>query len=327
VHGVVAWRGAARVTLLESLPAMAGGNFATLAQLLVNPGKFFIAGAATAGATPLLTVVPTREDTITRRRTEIAAIDTLRSATLPIATLLPKVAREASHAGRPVFEYEAIPGTTIDLPTAHFDELMDRACEVLCDFNRKSLVRRALTPADFETIAGRALDIAVDRYPGAAAAAVRLRAALARTFVGTVVPLVWQHGDFKLENLVFDRPTRAVRAIIDWELAAREGLASVDLLYLLAYREITLGAADDILDVTAAALLADRWPPASAALLARYRAVFPDVKPFKDACIGVFLAHHVAIRFAYDARDKSNQIATLMNDIAARLESNVGAQP
>src|SRR5260370_305065 len=57
VYGAVAWRGAARATLLESLPAMAGSSFAALVQLIVNPGKCFITGAAPAGTTPLLTVV------------------------------------------------------------------------------------------------------------------------------------------------------------------------------------------------------------------------------------------------------------------------------
>jgi SAM-dependent methyltransferase/Ser/Thr protein kinase RdoA (MazF antagonist) len=327
VYGAVAWRSGARVTLLESLPAMAGSPFASLVQLIVNPGKCFITGAAPAGTTPLLTVVPTRADTVARRRTELAALDTLRAAALPVAKLLPSIAREAAYAGRPIFEYEAIPGTTIDLPTAHFDALLERAFDVLCDFNRQSLERRALTRADFESITGRALGIAAARYPAAAGAAARLRKALEHVLVGPAVPLTWQHGDFKLENVIFDAAGRQVRAIIDWELAAREGLPLVDLLYLLAYREITVGTADDILDVTATVLLADRWPPASAALLARYLAAFPDVKPFKDACVGVFLAHHVAIRFAYDARDNSNKIATLMNDIAARLESNAGAHP
>jgi len=77
----------------------------------------------------------------------------------------------------------------------------------------------------------------------------------------------------------------------------------------------------------AATVLPGRWPPPSASLLDCDLAAFLDVMPFMDACFGVFLAHHVAIRFAYDAAGNSNQIATLLNDIAPHLETTAGAHP
>jgi len=275
---------------------------------------------------PLMTVVPTRADTVSRRRTELAALQRLRAARLSIDPLLPRVAREVDHGRHPLFEYEAFAGTTIDLSTPGFDELMERAFRVLCEFNRGSLERRALTAEEIAALVSRPLAIAAARYPAATPGIARLRSALEAALTGRVVPLTWQHGDYKLENLVFAAGDRAVRAIIDWELAAPRGPALVDLLYLLAYAEITLGAENDILPVVRGCMLTDHWRPASRALLERYAREFPEVMPFKNACLGLFLVHHVATRFAYDARDldSQNAIADLMLNIAARLEAAPG---
>lgn len=327
VHGVLAARSPLASSALDELPAMRATENPRLMQFLVNPGKCFVAGEAPASALPLITVVPTRADTITRRRTELAALERLQGARLPVTRLLPRVSREVDHGRHPVFEYEAFAGTTIDLPTPDFDACMERAFRILCDFNRSSLECRALTAAEVDMLVTRPLNIAAQRYPETATEAARLRAALEATLVGAIVPVSWQHGDYKLENLVFGGPERSVRAIIDWELSAPQGLALVDLLYLLAYAEITLGAEVDILPVVRNGMLGDRWRPASRALLDRYTREFPQVIPFRNACIGLFLVHHVAIRFAYDARDFNSHsvMAELMLNIAARLE--MSAEP
>ena len=56
---------------------------------------------------------------------------------------------------------------------------------------------------------------------------------------------------------------------------------------------------------------------------------FPEVIPFKNACFGLLLAHHVANRFTYDARDFNSQglMADLMLKLAERLESSAGPRP
>jgi len=325
-HAVLAARTPLGACGVDALPAMQAAGGAGFAQFLVNPGKCFVSAGPDAATVPLITVVPTRADTVSRRRTELAALQLLRAARLSIDHLLPRVAREVDHGRHPLFEYEAFAGTTIDLPVPGFDDFMERAFRVLCEFNRSSLERRALTAEEIAALIGRPLAVAMARYPSAAPAIERLRSALEAAVAGRVLPLTWQHGDYKLENLVFTQSDRAVRAIIDWELAAPRGLALVDLLYLLAYAEITLGAENDILPVVRACMLTDHWRPASRALLERYLREFPEVMPFKNVCIGLFLAHHVASRFAYDARDldSQNAIADLMLNIAARLEARPG---
>ena len=325
-HAVLAARTPLGASGVETLPAMQAAGSAGFAQFLVNPGKCFVIAGPDAATVPLITVVPTRADTVSRRRTELAALQRLRAAHLSIDHLLPRVAREVDHGRHPLFEYEAFAGTTIDLPVPGFDDFMERAFRVLCEFNRSSLERRALTADEIAALVGRPLAVAMARYPVAAPAIARLRSTLEKALAGCVVPITWQHGDYKLENLVFTESDRAVRAIIDWELAAQRGLALVDLLYLLAYAEITLGAENDILPVVRACMLTDQWRPASRVLLERYLREFPEVMPFKNVCIGLFLAHHVASRFAYDARDldSQNAIADLMLNIAARLEAAPG---
>lgn len=323
VHGVVASRSPLVAPAFSALPAFAGAR--QFRQFLVNPGKCFVAGDAAPGDVLLITVVPTRADTVSRRRIELAALARLRTAALPVAGLLPRVAREVAWGRQAVFEYEAIPGTTLDLPDSYFDQSLQRAFTVLCDFNRSSLRQRVLTPLELDALVAQPVATAALRYPRAAQAAARLGEELRRALEATPAPLVWQHGDYKLENLVFDNQRREVRAIIDWELSAPIGLGLVDLLYLLAYAEITRGAHEDILEVMRACLLPERWPPGSEALLQAYVHAFPEVTPFKDVCSGLFLLHHVANRFTYDARDLDSQqsITDLMLHIAARLE---GAQ-
>lgn len=324
VHGVLASRVPLPVTAVEKLPAIRAANCPSPAQFLVNPGKCFVAADNPQAEVPLITVVPTRADTILRRRTELAALDSLKAARLPIARLLPRVAREADHGRHPVFEYENFAGTTIDLPTRHFEACLERAFRALCEFNRSSLESRPLRPEELQALVTRPLTLAAERYPEAGAAAHRLRIALENFLSGANCPLVWQHGDYKLENLVFDNADRRVLGIIDWELASPCGLALVDLLYLVAYAEITLGAEEDILPVMRDRMLPGQWGQGSSALIDAYVRDFPEVIPFKNACIGLFLAHHVANRFTYDPRDFNSQalMADLMLNIAARLEAD-----
>ncbi len=322
VHGVLASRAELPATAFEELPAFRAAKRPDLAQFLANPGKCFVAAADAQSEVPLITVVPTRADTIARRRTELAALGSLKAAGLPIAKLLPRVAREVDHGRRPVFEYENFAGTTIDLPNSHFDACLERAFRALCEFNRSSFACRQLRAEELQALVTRPLTLAAERYPEARDAAHRLRIALEKSLLGANCPLVWQHGDYKLENLVFDNADRRVLGIIDWELASPCGLALVDLLYLLGYAEITLGAEQDILPVMRNRMLAGRWGQGSNALLEAYVREFPEVIPFKNVCMGLFLAHHVANRFTYDPRDLNSQtlMADLMHKIAAPLE-------
>ena len=58
----------------------------------------------------------------------------------------------------------------------------------------------------------------------------QIRSFLANSFGGRILPLVFRHGDYSLENVLFDRNWQ-VQGVIDWDLAQPEGVPGLDVLY------------------------------------------------------------------------------------------------
>ena len=253
--------GSRRSTLLDELLLVcddpggmngvtAGGSLYCTGRIAVNPGKVFVQfvhDQSTAGS--LFVVVPMNQETLVRRRRELAAMHALRDTQLDIARLLPSVAREAQCRGRAVFIYSAIRGHAIDRPVAQFRELLQRAFDLLVAFNRASRRDIIIGQAEFESVVGAALDGALARYSALEEPLVRLGSELDKHLKGRHLPVAWLHGDFKIENLLFDMRDLKVTGVIDWELASPVGLMMVDLLYLLAYGRVTAGAVADVLEV------------------------------------------------------------------------------
>jgi len=176
---------------------------------------------------------------------------------------------------------------------------------------------------EFAAIAGDAFAAAEGRYPQLASALRRLRRAVHARLVGSTVPLVWQHGDYKLENLIFDERSREPAAVIDWELAAPAGLPLLDLYYLLIYRRITRGEASDVLELVSE-MAAGRWQSAEAEMIALYAREVAVPAELSTACIAVFLVHHIGIRFAYDPDDTlaRERMTSAVDVVTSELERN-----
>jgi hypothetical protein len=215
---------------------------------------------------------------------------------------------------------QAFDGVTVDLPVPRMTQLFDEAYAVLRQFNADSL--RRLTPgsAVLEPVVERPARSAMERYPLACGQLDDLRRALLSSLGSGPRSAVWSHGDFKLENLVFDRSSRKVQAVIDWELAADTGLPMVDLLYLLAYREVTLGRCEDVLEVLE---LADpsAWSQLSTRYLDRYMAEFAITEREANESLALALLHHVGARYSYAPDDRVAM--DRMSRIALHLRSRL----
>lgn len=315
---VVASRCALQDSALEALdPGADLGNFS---RYIVNPAKSFY---QPQGSPARLHVLPGDPLTVERRRTEFALLDRLSRAGLDIAALLPGSREEIRFRNRPAFSMQAFDGVTVDLPVPGITGLFDSAFDVLARFNEQSLRTAPLQDGLQEDVIDRAARAAQARYPAASVELARLHQAVrASVCDGRPRAIVWSHGDFKLENLVFDRRTRAVQAVIDWELASEAGLPMVDLLYLIGYREITLGNSDDILDVLSRGRPGD-WSPLAARYVRRYMARFQMTERQAWESLTVMFLHHVGLRYAYAADDRvaMERINRVARDLRSAMPS------
>jgi hypothetical protein len=67
-------------------------------------------------------------------------------------------------------------------------------------------------------------------------------------FVGKEFLFVFMHGDFKLENVLFDAELGNINGVIDWDLSMKEGPPLIDLYYLIIY-DIHAREGRDIVDI------------------------------------------------------------------------------
>lgn len=317
-HLVVASRCPLSGSALEELdPGADQGNFS---RYIVNPAKSFY---QPQGYPVRLHVLPGDPLTVERRRTEFAILDRLSRTGLDISALLPGSREEIRFRGRPAFSMQAFDGVTVDLPVPGISGLFDSAFDVLARFNEQSLRTVPLQDGLLEDAVDRIARAAQARYPAASVALSGLHQAVrASVSDGRPRALVWSHGDFKLENLVFDRRTRAVQAVIDWELASETGLPMVDLLYLIGYREITLGNSDDILNVLSRGRPGD-WSHLAAQYVRRYMARFQMTECQAWESLAVMFLHHVGLRYAYapDDRVAMERINRVAHDLRGAMPS------
>ncbi|MCP4650118.1 MAG: aminoglycoside phosphotransferase family protein [PVC group bacterium] len=65
----------------------------------------------------------------------------------------------------------------------------------------------------------------------------RIGKMLEERLMGKQIKSVWFHGDYKIENILFNARNAKIEGIIDWDLSRQQGLPLLDIFYLLIYNE------------------------------------------------------------------------------------------
>ncbi len=133
------------------------------------------------------------------------------------------------------------------------------------------------------------------------------------------------HGDYKIENLLFDPKTLQVTGIIDWDLSRKTGLPLLDLLYLIAYNRV-IREAGEIETIFLDCILPGKFSEFERAARDEYIGKTGMDAGFADILTVMFWIHHVAYRIEVasgEGRQKKNMFRVL-DSVGKLLEAKHG---
>lgn len=290
-------------------------------RYLSLPGKAIITfGEAADSPGNVIVVIPKVARVLAWRRKEIGIVNELRALSPYLAARLPRLYTECSAGGTPCFAISEIPGMTVDRGGHHLERLTQNAVDFLIRFNQITAREIVIDNDIFEKLFGAITSQVAATYPDARPAMERIEAHLHRVVHGRNMATVWLHGDYKLENLIFDKKTLEINGIIDWEHSRRNNLPWLDLMYLLLYNRI-VSEGGDFFDVYRDVILPENHSDHEKSLIAAYAGALPVTPDMKTVLTCLFFLHHIGFRYIYIMRREGDRrnIFTALDDIEKRL--------
>lgn len=283
-------------------------------RYIVLPGKAFITfGPRLRAPGNIVAVLPRYSRFIEGRRKELAIIDELKKTAPQIGELLPHEYKELSLSGHPIFAMCEIPGITVDCALPAVSTLTRNALEFLVGFHKSTARSICIDENSYARLFGTIIEQARAGYPSLSPNIDRLDMLIRKAVFGEIIVTSWLHGDFKLENLIFDSKSLSITGVIDWEHSSNEGLPWLDVLYLIAYNRITKDDADFV-QVFLKNLLTQRFNDFESALLRTYDSAIPIKPSLRPSLLAMFFLHHIAFRYKYNmskATDRDKLLASM----------------
>jgi hypothetical protein len=256
-----------------------------------------------------------------RRRREAGLLSRLAALPADIASRIPRFFFEEEAGWGQVFVLQEFPGVTLDAPDAGLRPATRQAAQFLLRLHMATRRPTRLTAARAREMFGPAFETARERYPALIAPFNRLEEVLQSALNDVELPVVWMHGDFKIENIVIAERSHRLLGVIDWEHSEPEGLPLLDLWYLLLYNRQIERRVDFL------AVVQDLFPPRQftgedAAMCMEYMRALDIPSRSVPALAGALILHHVTRRMKYDWDDARalEAMRVLLENVVAWIE-------
>lgn len=310
--------------LLRAVDAACGGH-ARVRRHLTMPDKAILVNDTDPDERGHIVVLPRTPRALRRRTHEAEVLQQARNLPRRLRDLFPRFLGRGIHEGQEWLAIERMPGVFVDAPVTDLDQLTERAASVLIDLHLATRRDAQVDEALYDSLVGKLLASARGRHSGCAELLAQIDLQLRASLLGRTMPVVWMHGDYKIENVGIDPNSRQPVSIIDWELAAPQGLPLIDLKYLLVYNRMIRGRAafDAVYRTVAEGAV---WSSFETRLLDRYAQLLGLDEPLRQVLRVLFVVHAVGARLQYDMSDPQEhrqltELLTAGRDLLAGLSS------
>lgn len=209
----------------------------------------------------------------------------------------PRLIGREQVGGHEIFIETRLPGNAYDTAGPRMDGRLNRAAVHLTEFHKATAAGTSLAPPIFRRLFARPAGILLKQLEAPyREMVVESMKRLEESCVGRPFAIVWLHGDYKIENILFDPASGEITGVIDWDLSFRKGLPLLDLLYLIFY-DAALEGRDTLAGLLIRRLEAPPlFEPHEARLLAAYLSSLDLDRSWIHPLFFMFIVHHFARR-------------------------------
>ena len=292
-----------------------------LKYYLVLIGKAIISlGCPGSANSEIVVVLPLDQRSASRRIKELEMIRYLQTLPARVSRRIPDAYGPRVVEGCLYFPIQALPGMSAELAFPGLARATRNAAGFLLDLGIASRSRIELDEERYQELFGNLFTEAKKRIDIFEGLLDSLEAGVRTLLSGKALNKVFMHGDFKMENLILDRNSLEINGVIDWELAEKEGLPLLDLLYLITYNKIMVAGIDEFAAIRLF-LLEDKFTDEDQQLLDLYKEQLDIDGPLYEALLVMFIVHHLGIRWKIDLKQVKlvNATGAILNKLDTRI--------
>lgn len=304
------------------LNAPAGSAPAVMKEyLILNGHKAVISMGPEGDDQHDVVAIMTGDSLATERRVgESAILAKLAELGGEFAQMFPRTLDRFDIGSAHCFLVTRIPGVTLDQDTVALESVTDAALEFLTRFHQRTATRVLFGADKVASLAWALVDAAKARNEPIADELEAWKAPLRRCLEGLTLPLVWMHGDYKIENVMYAPDTRQITGVIDWEHAIVPGLPLLDALFLLVFNRIARGSHH--IEAIDALFARDQADAREQERLARYCNALQIPSCSVRALNALFFAHHIGHRIhMYPDAEGWDRLSKLVRRLGSRMET------
>lgn len=242
-------------------------------------------------------VVKVPMDRLSAVRCRLNSIVLKRLAKTSISSFVPRLIDKKTFDGQLCYCETRIFGAAIDIPISKIDRLIIKAADFISGFHKETAHDIIVNEKNFKKLFGRGFDRLFphldDEYK---TKLLRIKTNIKQKVIGKPFKTVWSHGDYKIENILFDTKTWRIKGVIDWDMSRKEGLPLLDILYLIIYGKYTLTRKETI-DVFKNQFLDTDLGSAEKETIAQYLDFLDLPEDLIQPMLVMFFLQHITVRF------------------------------